>query len=329
MEGIIIVFTLRKKTDLRQSQLNAQEVYTIWDLHTYGNWSLEQLRIWNNFIHDIDLKILNDSMANTIQSRLTDIGKLIAAYKLDGKSSTRKNIYIPSNSDNIFDEHIASWLLSFAQERLEMKLKILRTAVTNDNLRELVLSYIKGDVDQLNIIIKVLKLRGWIQQGPIFPDIASNSPENIDCGEAYHIWDHLTFRYDNIEFTQEAINMAHDSDFKAILIKGLRVTLKKQAEKLEKEIIKFGLPMPASPPEIISETQTTEYRTDKSIYKQLLQGMEAASILHAQAIKQSTTNDRIRNIFSVLFLEEVNLINNMVKFGKIKGWLNPPPSYRQ
>lgn len=284
--------------------------------------------MWGNFIHDPDLQMLNNDTIQLTEQRLDVIRNLIKKYKLPGSASARKDIYISSIADSIYDEHIALWLLQLAQERMEMKLRVLRTAVTNDPLRKTVLDFIKKDVKLLDKTIKALKLRGWVNQPPLYPNLPNNCDEDLDCGEAYHIWDHLTFRYDNIEATQVYLVLSHDGDFKALLKKGLQDILKKQAKKLEDETIKFGLPMPMFPPEITKELQDTEFRNDKSMYKQLLEGMQGASMMHAQAIKQSVTNDRLRGIFVNLFEEEIEMLDNIVKYGKLKAWLNPPPLYR-
>ena len=62
-----MVFSIRKKIEIKQIVFNVQEVYNVWDLHAYNNWALEQVRLWSNFIHDSDLKMLNDSIAEEIK----------------------------------------------------------------------------------------------------------------------------------------------------------------------------------------------------------------------------------------------------------------------
>lgn len=324
-----MVFSIRKNVEQQQAELNVQEVYNLWDWDATEAWTIEQFRIWKNFVHDPDLKMLCDDYTEQTENKLSKVKGLLKQFKLQGAISPRKNVYIPANTDNIFDEHIAYWVLIYAQEKLDMMLRLLRTAVTNDPLRKLILKYIKDDVAMLDKIIKRIKLRGWINQAPLYPNVPKECGENLDCGEAYHIWDHLTYRYDNLEETQTYINLAHDGDFKTLLRIGHQDILKKQTKMLEKELIKFGLPTPKATPEVLAETQNTQIRADRNMYKEVLEGMQAAAIMHAQAIKQSTTNDRLRNkVFTVLFVEELNVLNSIVKYGKLKGWLNPPPLYR-
>ena len=50
--------------------------------------------------------------------------------------------------------------------------------------------------------------------------------------------------------------------------------------------------------------------------------------MHAQALKQSVTNDRIRKIFRQLLLEEIDIMDRLIILGKLKGWLHVPPQYK-
>lgn len=56
-------------------------------------------------------------------------------------------------------------------------------------------------------------------------------------------------------------------------------------------------------------------------------GFQGALVLQAESFKQSTFNDRIRTIFMKLLIEEIDVLDDFHKYGKIKGWLNTPPGY--
>jgi len=72
-----------------------------------------------------------------------------------------------------------------------------------------------------------------------------NKQEQADAGEIFHLWDHLTFRYDNIYQTQY---WSKDSELKLLLKKGLQGTWKVQAKQLEQELSKFSVPLQFQPP---------------------------------------------------------------------------------
>ncbi len=49
--------------------------------------------------------------------------------------------------------------------------------------------------------------------------------------------------------------------------------------------------------------------------------------MHAQAYKEAVVNNRIRDLFKQFLIEELNFIDNLIKFGKLKGWFSPIPTY--
>lgn len=119
---------------------------------------------------------------------------------------------------------------------------------------------------------------------------------------------------------------SNDGDFKFILKHG-REELMRQAGMLEKELLHFGIPLPVHPPAITPPTKTLELVDDDHIFRTLLMGMQGAGILHAVTMKQSTTNDRVRDLFKKLLLDEIDMQERLIKFGKLKGWLNTSPEY--
>ncbi len=151
--------------------------------------------------------------------------------------------------------------------------------------------------------------------------------EKIDAGEAFHLWDHLTFRYDNIQATQIWYEHAHDTDFKFLLKNGLQNVLRKQAEMLEKELIKFGIPLPKQPSDVVKSAGDTTLLDDDYMFRTLNIGIMGALWLHTLALKQCTTNDRIRDIFRNLLIDEVNVLDKLLLLGKLKGWINAVPLY--
>jgi hypothetical protein len=67
--------------------------------------------------------------------------------------------------------------------------------------------------------------------------------------------------------------------------------------------------------------------SDESMFKQIHSGIQSATGVHAQSLKQSSMNDRVRKIFNDLLLSEMNVLDNIIKYGKVKGWIQPIPSF--
>jgi hypothetical protein len=128
-------------------------------------------------------------------------------------------------------------------------------------------------LNRLDSIAAYLRLKGWIETPPLYKKFPENITERLDSGEAFHLWDHLTFRYDNVAKTEVFCNLVFDGDFKLLLKVGLQGPLKQQTRMLEKELERFGIPMPLHPPNVVSPPENTEIVRDEFIFKDLMSGM--------------------------------------------------------
>ncbi|MHB9095062.1 MAG: DUF3231 family protein [Eubacteriales bacterium] len=323
-----MVFSSRVKS-IQKEKANVSEVYSLWDLLVADYQIIDQIKVYENFAHDPDLLLLMYNTLNDLDEKIKDVLKKMKTYSIKSVDAPRAYVHTTVNTEVIYDEQIALWLLLISQERLEMKLRAIRNSVTSDSIRKFFMKLIKSEISSVNTLFKYMKLKGWINQPPIYPNIPVESSEVLDVGEAFHLWDHLTFRYDNIEQTELFHAFAHDGDFKLLLKQGLQNTLKKQATMLEKELYKFGLSLPKKPPESTKRYQDLEILDDEYMYRILLLGVQGAAVLHAQAFKQSVTNDRIRGIFADLLWSEIDQTDSIIKYGKVKGYFNQVPLYSQ
>ncbi|MHB1420711.1 MAG: hypothetical protein ACYCX4_14220 [Bacillota bacterium] len=107
--------------------------------------------------------------------------------------------------------------------------------------------------------------------------------------------------------------------------------LKKYTSKLlEEEMELFGIPAPVNPTKIMPPvTGIHDLVDDDYMYRVIFDGLQGAAMVHARAFKQCTTNDRIRNLFKKLLLEEIDALDDLIKYGKLKGWVDPVPKFSQ
>lgn len=104
--------------------------------------------------------------------------------------------------------------------------------------------------------------------------------------------------------------------------------MEKQAQKLERECLHFGIPLPKKPAIVISwPSVAVNFISDNYIYRVLYIGIVGATIIHATAVKQSLTNDRIRKFFLELLQSEIEIQDKFIVYGKIKGYINEPPQF--
>lgn len=67
---------------------------------------------------------------------------------------------------------------------------------------------------------------------------------------------------------------------------------------------------------------------DDHIFRAILNGMQGALAVYVRAFKQSTFNDRIRDVFKSLLLQKIDYLIKLNEYGRSKGWFNPKPAFR-
>ena len=150
-------------------------------------------------------------------------------------------------------------------------------------------------------------------------------PPVLSLGEAYILWDMLTSRYDAIMITQSYQNLAHDPEFRIILTQGLGQTLEKQANKLEQELDRYKIQLPPRPPKSVNyEAQAGVFRDD-FLFRRVFTSIQDFLDHHIWAIRVTVVNDPLRQMFIQFALDEVEVFNDLCKYGKLKGWLVIPP----
>lgn len=311
-------------TDKRDnsSLVNIGESYSLWDILSAKYFALERLNILRTFAHDPDLKALITIDIKDLADDVRIMEKALERYGIAGANNHVLQPHVTKNAETFRDQFIAGEFFVFLQENIEMLLRALRLATSNDEVRDMFIKLVKDAIKRADRMAEYLKIRGWIGVPPMYHNNLSG--ESIDNGEAYHLWNHLTYRYDNIYQTLLFASFAYDTDFKLFLDQGAE-QLMKQAKMLEEELQKFGLPLPVRPPTVKPPETRTETMNDDYMFRTLVTGIQSALVFHAQGLKQSVTNKRLRNLFRDLLLEEVEIYNNLVKYGKLKAWLNAAP----
>ncbi|TYO95310.1 DUF3231 family protein [Desulfallas thermosapovorans] len=149
----------------------------------------------------------------------------------------------------------------------------------------------------------------------------------LDNGEAFLLWDMLVSRYDIIEITQIYQNFGHDPDFKILLQRGLTKTLEKEVDIMEKELNRYRIPLPNRPPKSVRIPAGTGILEDRFMFKQIFTGIQAFLDNHVKTIRSIITNDALRDIMINFAKDELDIFNDMCKYGKLKGWLEVPPQF--
>lgn len=308
------------------SQIDAMEAFNLWDILNSKYHEVERLQILQHFTHDTDLKIIIKYYIQVHNENIAVLKKEISRYQINAPYPNREIGPPPCNIEMYTDEFIAGEVLICIQEHIENLLRFLRTSMTNDSLRSIVSKIARQTIDNEAMIVDYMSLKGWIKMCPRYHNVPASIRENLSAAEAYNLWDHLCIRYDNIQQTRLFLAFVHDLDFKLVLKTGLD-TLAAQVRMLEKEIVHFGITAPKKPTDVTVSTNRIDILEDRHIYRIILFGQQGALDMHFVPVKQCTFNARIREIFKKLLIEEIDILSDYIKFGKLKGWINPAPAY--
>lgn len=148
----------------------------------------------------------------------------------------------------------------------------------------------------------------------------------IGLGEAYSLWSALEKRYDKLITTKILAAHIKDSDLKIIVKKGIEI-LQSQIILLENLVKEFYVPMPNRPPEDAIFSVNLNTITDHQIYREIYNGMGDFMFKHISNFQRSHSS-YLRETFRKFLTEEMDLYDEFYEYGKLKGYLHEPPSFR-
>jgi hypothetical protein len=149
--------------------------------------------------------------------------------------------------------------------------------------------------------------------------------ELINVSEVSYIWDIYIIKFDILETMNIIENFIKDADLKYILGKTTD-GLKAGIESMEKLILNYGIPFPVRPSVASKTTTMVEDFTDRFIYEDIFSAIQSFFPVLASAFMNSTS-PKVRKAFKNHLLLTVELQEQIVEYGKLKGFLNEPPIY--
>lgn len=315
-----------KRSKDGMEQVDIQEAYSIWNWLRVRYNSLETLQFYLNLVHDRDFSLLLGRL-------LKDTKQHMKAMELEGKKFNIPvpdrpplEIEFPGGINQVTDKFIYKKILADIMAELFMVSRMVRSSTTNDRLREIFVNDMLTLIRNFELYYKYSKAKGWEDVPPSYKTASPTIKEGLSLTEAFHLWDHLSQRYDQLQKTTLYQNMVHDADLKIILNQGVNV-LNGQIKKLEQEVLKYGVPLPERPPAYIEISIDPESLKDAFMYGDIFTGIVEAIDLHMRAIIETIKNDGLRDLFVEILKDEVKLFDRFLKYGKVKGWTKVTPVY--
>jgi hypothetical protein len=150
----------------------------------------------------------------------------------------------------------------------------------------------------------------------------------IDIGEAFILSQQLYYRQYCIEQTELHYQFANDYEFKSLIKRG-QDYIKKEAAEIEKQMVKYNVPQPSrSPKSVKISLKGNSITNDQYLYEQIRYGCKAAIENNLKNAFMIINNDSLRTMFVNFVKEEMDLLTNLIKYGKAKGWVPVYPEYK-
>jgi len=300
--------------------------FNLWNSLRARYGSIETIQMYRNFIHDREFDLILNRFLSSFIKESKILEDELSRYTVPLPKRPAVDIRIDKKLDELTDRYIYRRIFEDLVTQMMVLGRAYRTTTTNDRLRELFENALLSHAYQFQILYKFGKLKSWEDNPPAYKPSKPIKTEDISISEAFHLWDHLNSRYDQLELIQFYISFAHDTSFIAVLDIGL-ITLKKQIDTIEQLCIKYSVQVTERPPAKIVQRVDPEIMEDQFMYRVLLTGIQGSVDLHMRSVLETVRNDGLRKIFIDLFKIEMNNYDRALKYGKAKGWIKTPPMF--
>jgi len=320
------LISIFKKVKGEQERLDIQESFNIYNLLRARYVSAQTVQLFKNFVHDIDWKIILDKFLKHFEKQITVLEELGAKFRIIMPSRPPLDIKFATSINDITDEYIYKKIYHDLIAELMSLMHAVRSNSTNDTLRNIIIQDLKIHFEDFDILYKFGKLKSWEESYPVYKSALPHQKEQLSTSEAFHIWDHINLRYEQIELIGIFVDFAHDTEFKVILQHGLYI-FNKQVNHLEQIALKLNVPLPNRPTIPVMAPIDPETIKDDFMYRNILSWELTSLDTHVRAIIETIRNDSLRKLWSELLNAELEFYDKYLKYGKMKGWTRVVPIY--
>lgn len=307
-------------------EIDIEAAFNIWNLLVARYESLESVQIYANFIHDKDFIVVVELLKKVFEGQINILEHEATKFRLKlpirPAAEVRTNIKV----NELTDKYLYKRLFSDMMNEMFSLSRSVRTTLTNDRLRMLFRDYMFNHMSAFEKLYLYGRIKGWEEIVPAYKNPKPQGKGEISVSGAFHIWDHIDKRYQQLELTMFYQGLADDKDFVLAMARAV-ATLKAQIKVLEKFALKLEIPLPERPPASMEVAVDPEAIEDRFMYKQIFLGIDNMVDMHLRATVEILKNDDVRAAFMKMFHEEIDIHDLYIKYGKLKGWLSLPPTH--
>jgi hypothetical protein len=309
-----------------KEQIDIQEAFNIFNLLRARYVSAQTVQIFKNFVHDREWEIIMDRFLKHFEQQIVILEAEAKKFRIVMPGKPPLDTKFAVSINEITDEYIYKKIYHDLIAQLMSLIHAVRTTSTNDNLRNSIIQDLTTHFKDFEVLYKFGKLKGWEESHPVYKTALPHDREQLSTAEAFHIWDIISLRYEQIELLGLFSNFAHDTEFKAILQHGLYVATK-QSGRLEQLALNLNVTLPNRPSSPVMAPIDPETIKDQFMYINILGWLLNAIDTHVRAIIETVRNDSLRKLWSELLSSELEYYDKYLKYGKMKGWTRVVPIY--
>ena len=309
-----------------KEQIDIQEAYNIWNWLRIRYNSLETFQFYGNLVHDRDFSLILDRLLEDTKKHMKAMEEEGKNFKIPVPDKPPVEIKFHASINQVTDKFIYKKVFADMMAELFTISRTVRSTTTNDRLRKLFVQDMLAHVRNFELLYKFSKVKGWEDVPPAYKMASPLGKENLTLTEAFHLWDHLTQRYDLLQMAELFSGVVHDPDFKVVLKQGIK-TLTGQVKLLEQQVIQHGVPLPERPPSSIEIAIDPEALKDNFMFGTVFTGIVEAIDLHMRGVIETIKNDSLRSLFLTFLKEEVDMFDKFLRYGKAKGWTKVTPIF--
>ncbi|MCR3922719.1 MAG: DUF3231 family protein [Firmicutes bacterium] len=317
-----------KKSRGLKEEIDIKEAYNIWSMMRARYHSVDTIQIFKDIAHDRDFIIMLGRLADSWNKFIYEYEAQAVKFKLKTPIRPPYDYRTSAKINQFTDRYIFTRVFNDIVAQLYPLVTAYRTTTTNDLVRKIILNDLKEHVQSFELVYKYGKLKGWMDEPPAYKTAKTVVTEMLTTGEAFHLLDHISHRYHQLQLTKFFLSFAHDKEFRLILNQGVK-TLEKETEILQELSLQHEIQLPIRPPHSMLVPVEPETAEDSFMYQAILIGMQTAIDLHVRAVLETIRNDALRKVFYQLFEDELVMHENILKYGKAKGWIIAVPIYAE
>lgn len=167
MDKVQKVTNLGKSPREKQKLINVNEVFYIWDILVTKLDILETIEMFENFIDDYDLKLINAKVRNIIVAGIKDMEDLMAEYALPFPERPPADIRITTNLEQVTEKYIYRSLY----ESIQAFFFILASGFMNSNnphVMKVIKEHLHLTLELQEILVEYGKIKGMLNLPPLY-----------------------------------------------------------------------------------------------------------------------------------------------------------------